>query len=128
MLRNSVSASKFKRVSNLCHFLDITRDEEICWKIEPYPYFAVKILDARKYSINNIFFFLAHFALSIFLCDLNYREINNKWALQRAKANVVEWYPVVGILECMEQSIDLLEYKFPYFFRGAKHSYKKIRK
>ncbi|XP_016919894.2 uronyl 2-sulfotransferase-like [Apis cerana] len=54
-------------------------------------------------------------------------EINNKWALQRAKANVVEWYPVVGILECMEQSIDLLEYKFPYFFRGAKHSYKKIQ-
>lgn len=80
-------------------------------------------------SITDFFFsFLTHFGLSIFLRDLNYREINNKWALQRAKANVVEWYPVVGILEYMEQSIDILEYKFPYFFRGAKHSYKKIRK
>lgn len=37
-----------KRVSNLCHFSDITRDEEIWWKIEPYPYFAAKILDARE--------------------------------------------------------------------------------
>lgn len=78
-------------------------------------------------SITDFFLFPSTF-LSIFLRDLNYREINNKWALQRAKANVVEWYPVVGILEYMEQSIDILEYKFPYFFRGAKHSYKKIRK
>ncbi|XP_076388701.1 uronyl 2-sulfotransferase isoform X2 [Megachile rotundata] len=54
-------------------------------------------------------------------------EINNKWALQRAKANIVEWYPVIGILDCMEQSIDVLEYKFPYFFRGARQIYKKIR-
>ncbi|XP_060824190.1 uronyl 2-sulfotransferase-like isoform X1 [Bombus pascuorum] len=54
-------------------------------------------------------------------------KINNKWALERAKANIVEWYPVVGILNYMEQSIDVLEYKFPYFFRGAKRSYRKIQ-
>ncbi|XP_053976276.1 uronyl 2-sulfotransferase-like isoform X1 [Hylaeus volcanicus] len=54
-------------------------------------------------------------------------ETNNKWALQRAKANIVEWYPVVGILDCMEQSINLLEHKFPYFFRGARQIYRKIR-
>ncbi|XP_076629951.1 uronyl 2-sulfotransferase [Colletes latitarsis] len=54
-------------------------------------------------------------------------EINNKWALQRAKANIIEWYPVVGILDCMEQSINLLEHKFPYFFRGARQIYRKIR-
>ncbi|OAD60956.1 Heparan sulfate 2-O-sulfotransferase 1 [Eufriesea mexicana] len=59
--------------------------------------------------------------------DSRCTEINNKWALQRAKANIVEWYPVVGILDYMEQSMDVLEYKFPYFFRGAKHIYKKIR-
>ncbi|XP_076645982.1 heparan sulfate 2-O-sulfotransferase 1 isoform X2 [Halictus rubicundus] len=53
--------------------------------------------------------------------------MNNKWALQRAKANIIEWYPVVGILDCMEQSINVLEQKFPYFFRGAKEMYKKIR-
>ncbi|XP_076285633.1 heparan sulfate 2-O-sulfotransferase 1 isoform X2 [Lasioglossum baleicum] len=52
---------------------------------------------------------------------------NNKWALQRAKANIIEWYPVVGILDCMEQSINVLEQKFPYFFRGAKHLYETIR-
>ncbi|XP_043259976.1 uronyl 2-sulfotransferase-like [Colletes gigas] len=54
-------------------------------------------------------------------------EINNKWALQRAKANIIEWYPVVGILDCMEQSINLLEHKFPFFFRGARQIYRKIR-
>ncbi|KZC10474.1 PREDICTED: uronyl 2-sulfotransferase-like [Dufourea novaeangliae] len=54
-------------------------------------------------------------------------EINNKWALQRAKANIVEEYPVVGILDCMEQSMNVLEHKFPYFFRGARDIYKKIR-
>ncbi|XP_076179916.1 uncharacterized protein LOC143153055 [Ptiloglossa arizonensis] len=54
-------------------------------------------------------------------------EINNKWALERAKVNIAEWYPVVGILDCMEQSINLLEHKFPYFFRGARQIYRKIR-
>nr|XP_031832382.1 uronyl 2-sulfotransferase-like isoform X1 [Nomia melanderi] len=54
-------------------------------------------------------------------------EINNKWALRRAKANIIEWYPVVGILDCMEQSISVLEQKFPYFFRGVRQIYKKIR-
>ncbi|XP_078032484.1 uronyl 2-sulfotransferase [Augochlora pura] len=53
--------------------------------------------------------------------------INNKWALQRAKANIIEWYPVVGILDCMEQSINVLEQKFPYFFRGARQIYKQIQ-
>lgn len=57
-----------------------------------------------------------------------YREINNKWALQRAKANIAEWYPVVGILDYMEQSLSALEHKFPYFFRGARQIYRKIRK
>ncbi|XP_043519001.1 uronyl 2-sulfotransferase-like [Frieseomelitta varia] len=54
-------------------------------------------------------------------------EVNNKWALERAKTNVVEYYPVVALLEYMERSIDVLEYKFPYFFRGAKDSYRKIQ-
>lgn len=54
-------------------------------------------------------------------------EVNNKWALERAKTNIVEYYPVVAVLEYMERSIDVLEYKFPYFFRGAKDSYRKIQ-
>lgn len=59
--------------------------------------------------------------------DLRCTEINNKWALQRAKANIAEWYPVVGILDYMEQSLSALEHKFPYFFRGARQIYRKIR-
>ncbi|XP_076241146.1 uronyl 2-sulfotransferase [Calliopsis andreniformis] len=54
-------------------------------------------------------------------------EINNKWALQRAKTNIVEWYPVVGILDCIEQSMSVLEHKFPSFFRGARQIYRNIR-
>ncbi|XP_076679518.1 uronyl 2-sulfotransferase [Andrena cerasifolii] len=59
--------------------------------------------------------------------DRRCTEVNNKWALQRAKANIVEWYPVVGILDCMEQSINMLEHRFPYYFRGARQIYRKIR-
>ncbi|CAK9812372.1 Heparan sulfate 2-O-sulfotransferase 1 [Anthophora plagiata] len=58
--------------------------------------------------------------------DSRCTQVNNKWALQRAKLNIIEWYPVVGVLDCLEQSIDLLEHKFPYFFRGAKQIYEKI--
>ncbi|XP_017788708.1 PREDICTED: heparan sulfate 2-O-sulfotransferase 1-like [Habropoda laboriosa] len=54
-------------------------------------------------------------------------EVNSKWALERAKTNIIEWYPVVGVLDCLEQSIDLFERKFPYFFRGAKQIYQKIQ-
>ncbi|XP_076765490.1 uronyl 2-sulfotransferase [Xylocopa sonorina] len=59
--------------------------------------------------------------------DARCTEVNNKWALRRAKANVVQSYPVVGLLDFMDQSIDLLERTFPYFFRGAKHIYQEIR-
>ncbi|CAL7950751.1 unnamed protein product [Xylocopa violacea] len=59
--------------------------------------------------------------------DARCTEVNNKWALRRAKANVVESYRVVGLLDFMEQSIDVLERTFPYFFRGAKHIYQEIR-
>ncbi|XP_032679897.1 uronyl 2-sulfotransferase-like [Odontomachus brunneus] len=54
-------------------------------------------------------------------------EQNNTWALARAKANVVRWYPVVGILDYMEESLDAFALEFPYFFKGAARIYEQFR-
>ncbi|XP_011148751.2 uronyl 2-sulfotransferase [Harpegnathos saltator] len=54
-------------------------------------------------------------------------ERNNTWALARAKANVVRWYPVVGILDYMEESLNALALEFPYFFKDAVRIYKQFR-
>jgi len=56
------------------------------------------------------------------------RERNNTWALERAKANVIRWYPVVGILDYMEESLNALAIEFPYFFNGAINIYNQFRK
>ncbi|XP_035719834.1 uronyl 2-sulfotransferase-like [Vespa mandarinia] len=52
---------------------------------------------------------------------------NNKWALQRAKANVVRWYPVVGLLDYMKETLHVLQKEFPYFFTGSLRIYNKLR-
>ncbi|XP_020299076.1 uronyl 2-sulfotransferase-like isoform X2 [Pseudomyrmex gracilis] len=54
-------------------------------------------------------------------------ERNNRWALERAKTNVIRWYPVVGILDYMEESLNALAVEFPYFFKGAIHIYNQLR-
>ncbi|XP_012521824.1 uronyl 2-sulfotransferase [Monomorium pharaonis] len=54
-------------------------------------------------------------------------ERNNTWAMERAKANVVRWYPVVGILDYMEESLNALAVEFPYFFKGAIRVYDHFR-
>ncbi|KAL0122764.1 hypothetical protein PUN28_007454 [Cardiocondyla obscurior] len=54
-------------------------------------------------------------------------EQNNTWATERAKANVIRWYPVVGILDYMEESLNALEAEFPYFFKGAVRVYDHFR-
>ncbi|CAD6208847.1 GSCOCG00010676001-RA-CDS [Cotesia congregata] len=52
----------------------------------------------------------------------------NKWALEQAKKNVLLWYPVVGILELMEETLKVLTNQFGYFFNGAIDIYiKKFR-
>ncbi|KAF7399365.1 uronyl 2-sulfotransferase-like isoform X2 [Vespula maculifrons] len=56
-----------------------------------------------------------------------HRKRNNKWALQRAKANVVRWYPVVGLLDYMEETLHVLQKEFPYFFTGSLRIYNKLR-
>ncbi|KAL6442988.1 hypothetical protein ACFW04_002766 [Cataglyphis niger] len=54
-------------------------------------------------------------------------ERNNTWALERAKVNVIRWYPVVGILDYMEESLNALAVEFPYFFNGAINIYNQFR-
>lgn len=50
------------------------------------------------------------------------------WALNRAKDNVSRWYRVVGILDNIPETLEVLEREFPYFFNGAGRIYDKIRK
>ena len=50
-------------------------------------------------------------------------EVGSKKALARAKANVEEAYPVVGVLEQLDATLTVLEARLPQFFRGAPDLY-----
>ena len=78
----------------------------------------------RQPSAKNSSF---HLIYPILLLPLFRRERNNAWALEQAKANVLRWYPVVGVLDCMEETVRILERTFPYFFEGASIVYNKLR-
>ena len=45
-------------------------------------------------------------------------KFNSPWALAKAKQNVEQLYPVVGVLEMLEDSIRLLEEKVPFVVKG----------
>ena len=49
--------------------------------------------------------------------------VGSKLALDRAKANIDRWFPVVAVLERMTQSLRVLEYFLPKFFSGASRVY-----
>jgi dermatan/chondrotin sulfate uronyl 2-O-sulfotransferase UST len=49
--------------------------------------------------------------------------INSKWALNKAKENIENWFPVVGILEDLETTFVILENKLPQFFQGLSKLY-----
>ena len=49
--------------------------------------------------------------------------VGSKLALDRAKANIDRWFPVVAVLERMTQSLRVLEYVLPKFFSGASRVY-----
>lgn len=53
------------------------------------------------------------------------RLLNDEWALARAKANVEHYFPVVGVLEELNKTLELFEQKIPYFFKGAQTLYYK---
>ena len=47
------------------------------------------------------------------------KVVGNTDALQRAKENVEKFYPVVGVLEHFEQSLQLYQRVLPQFFAGV---------
>ena len=49
---------------------------------------------------------------------------HSHWALQRAKENLVRFYPVVGVLERYKDTLALLESELPLFFKEATIQYK----
>jgi hypothetical protein len=53
----------------------------------------------------------------------HFRSLNEQRALERAKANVERYFPVVGILEELNATLALLENRLPYFFRGVQEIY-----
>ena len=51
------------------------------------------------------------------------RKFNNPQALQLAKENVQKFYPVVGVMELMNETLAVLEKKLPHFFANASQRY-----
>ena len=49
--------------------------------------------------------------------------MGSREALARAKRNVEQAYPVVGVLEQLDASLEVLEARLPRFFRGARDLY-----
>ena len=47
-------------------------------------------------------------------------QFNNANALKRAKTNVEQLYPVVAVLEQLEDSLNLMEEKLPVFFKNLR--------
>ena len=45
---------------------------------------------------------------------------DNHLAMQIAKANVERYYPVVGVLEHLNTTLEVMEVKVPSIFKGAK--------
>ncbi|CAB0044342.1 unnamed protein product [Trichogramma brassicae] len=91
-----------------------------------------------KYRLQQIHDSRTHYSLKEqieFLCQEVIRDIvimtmnatakaseverNNEWALEQAKKNVLQWYPVVGVLDNMNETIRCLEQTFPLFYEGA---------
>ncbi|XP_070576835.1 uronyl 2-sulfotransferase-like [Ptychodera flava] len=51
----------------------------------------------------------------------------SRWALEKAKQNVVEKFAFVGILEDFNSTLIVLEKMFPQFFKGLYRTYKHVK-
>ncbi|CAH0554605.1 unnamed protein product [Brassicogethes aeneus] len=49
--------------------------------------------------------------------------LNNDWALKTAKENVQRYFEVVGVLEELNSTLEVLENKLPNFFKGVQKHY-----
>ncbi len=52
------------------------------------------------------------------------RNVGSRWALEKAKYNLVNEYLLVGITEELEDFIMILEAALPRFFKGATELYR----
>ena len=52
-------------------------------------------------------------------------RFNNPAAMALAKENVSKYYLVVGITEMWDETLEVLEYNLPFFFKGAREMYAK---
>ena len=69
------------------------------------------------------------FQIIPFFCGHNARcTTPSKWALEKAKQNVENNFPVLGYLENMTQFFDVVEHVWPQFFRNVKTIYSDIIK
>ncbi|CAG7835447.1 unnamed protein product [Allacma fusca] len=66
-----------------------------------------------------------HRRQAMFFCGHDERcvEFNGEWAVQQAKRHVEENYAVVGVLEEMDITLQVLEGYIPRFFKGAPQVY-----
>ena len=55
-------------------------------------------------------------------------KLGSREALQIAKHNVDHNFAVIGLLEYMSETMQVLEHKLPQFFAGANEYYKEISK
>ena len=53
---------------------------------------------------------------------------NSRRAMEEAKKNVELGFPVVGVVELWEETLEVLEHTLPFFFKGATEMYAKKKK
>lgn len=58
------------------------------------------------------------------MCCLTCRNVGSRWALEKAKYNLVNEYLLVGVTEELEDFIMILEAALPRFFKGATDLYR----
>ena len=64
-------------------------------------------------------FFQPYFCGQYDECSL----VQSKWALEKAKSNIEAFYPVVAVLEDLDNTFFVLENKLPKFFSGISKLY-----
>ena len=70
-------------------------------------------------ELKSFPFFQPYFCGQLLEC----RRLGSTWALEEAIRNIEEYYPVVGILENLVGTFQVLEAKLPRFFSGLEQLY-----
>ncbi|GFY40851.1 heparan sulfate 2-O-sulfotransferase pipe [Trichonephila inaurata madagascariensis] len=72
-------------------------------------------LEGHNYSVLQLPYFCGQ--------EPECQQLNDPGAIQKAKQNIERYYSVVGTLEEMNITLQVLEAALPHFFRGAYHVY-----